>query len=174
MLHTIQGGASAKPFVTHHNALDIDLYLRIAPELHLKRLVVGGLADGVFEINRCFRNEGLSPRHNPEFTSLEIYEAYVDYTAMMELTEELVAASRGEGHRRRQDQLWRHRDRPDAAVAAAHDGRAGRGSDRRRFPRARRRRGAREAALRAAASMRRSRDGAMRSKRPSRRGSRTR
>ena len=80
MLHTIPGGASAKPFVTHHNALDIDLYLRIAPELHLKRLVVGGLADKVFEINRCFRNEGLSPRHNPEFTSLELYEAYVDYT----------------------------------------------------------------------------------------------
>jgi lysyl-tRNA synthetase class 2 len=91
MLHTIPGGASAKPFVTHHNALDIDLYLRIAPELHLKRLVVGGLADKLFEINRCFRNEGLSPRHNPEFTSLELYEAYVDYTAMMKLTEELVS-----------------------------------------------------------------------------------
>src|SRR5712672_2752767 len=91
MLHTIPGGASAKPFVTHHNALDIDLYLRIAPELHLKRLLVGGLADRLFEINRCFRNEGLSPRHNPEFTSLELYEAYVDYTAMMKLTEELVA-----------------------------------------------------------------------------------
>ncbi len=93
MLHTIPGGASAKPFVTHHNALDIDLYLRIAPELHLKRLVVGGLADKVFEINRCFRNEGLSPRHNPEFTSLELYEAYVDYSAMMRLTEELVSAA---------------------------------------------------------------------------------
>jgi len=91
MLHTIQGGASAKPFVTHHNALDMELYLRIAPELHLKRLLVGGLADGVFEINRCFRNEGLSPRHNPEFTTLEIYVAYVDYTAMMSLTEALVA-----------------------------------------------------------------------------------
>ncbi len=93
MLHTIPGGASAKPFVTHHNALDIDLYLRIAPELHLKRLVVGGLADKVFEINRCFRNEGLSPRHNPEFTSLELYEAYVDYRAMMQLTEELITAA---------------------------------------------------------------------------------
>jgi lysyl-tRNA synthetase class 2 len=90
MLHTIQGGASAKPFVTHHNALDMELYLRIAPELHLKRLLVGGLADGVFEINRCFRNEGLSPRHNPEFTTLEIYVAYVDYTAMMSLAETLV------------------------------------------------------------------------------------
>jgi lysyl-tRNA synthetase class 2 len=86
MLHSIPGGASARPFVTHHNALDIDLYLRIAPELHLKRLLVGGLTDKLFEINRCFRNEGLSPRHNPEFTTLELYEAYVDYTAMMKLT----------------------------------------------------------------------------------------
>jgi lysyl-tRNA synthetase class 2 len=93
MLHTIPGGASAKPFITHHNALDIDLYLRIAPELHLKRLVVGGVADKVFEINRCFRNEGLSPRHNPEFTTLELYEAYVDYTAMMRLAEELIATA---------------------------------------------------------------------------------
>jgi len=93
MLHAIAGGASAKPFVTHHNTLDIDLYLRIAPELHLKRLLVGGLAEKLFEINRCFRNEGLSPRHNPEFTSLELYEAYVDYRAMMQLTEELVTAA---------------------------------------------------------------------------------
>lgn len=92
MLHTIPGGASAKPFVTHHNALDIDLYLRVAPELHLKRLLVGGLADKLFEINRNFRNEGISPRHNPEFTMLELYEAYVDYTAMMRLTEELVTS----------------------------------------------------------------------------------
>jgi lysyl-tRNA synthetase class 2 len=91
MLHTIPGGAAARPFVTHHNALDTDLYLRIAPELHLKRLVVGGLSDKVFEINRCFRNEGLSPRHNPEFTSLELYEAYSDYTGMMNLTEQIIA-----------------------------------------------------------------------------------
>jgi lysyl-tRNA synthetase, class II len=98
MLHTIPSGASARPFVTHHNALDIDLYLRIAPELHLKRLLVGGLADGVFEINRCFRNEGLSPRHNPEFTALEVYVAYVDYTAMMLLTEELVASAAESTH----------------------------------------------------------------------------
>jgi lysyl-tRNA synthetase, class II len=91
MLHTIPGGAAARPFVTHHNALDLELYLRIAPELHLKRLVVGGLSDKVFEINRCFRNEGISPRHNPEFTSLELYEAYADYTDMMTLTEEIVA-----------------------------------------------------------------------------------
>src|SRR5216683_4211522 len=90
MLHTIPGGASAKPFITHHNTLDINLYLRIAPELHLKRLLVGGLADKLFEINRCFRNEGISPRHNPEFTTLELYEAYVDYATMMRLTEELI------------------------------------------------------------------------------------
>jgi lysyl-tRNA synthetase class 2 len=91
MLHVIPGGATAKPFVTHHNALDMPLYLRVAPELHLKRLLVGGLSDKLFEINRNFRNEGLSPRHNPEFTSLELYQAYVDYTAMMSLTETLIA-----------------------------------------------------------------------------------
>jgi lysyl-tRNA synthetase class 2 len=91
MLHVIPGGATAKPFVTHHNALDMDLYLRVAPELHLKRLLVGGLSDKLFEINRNFRNEGLSPRHNPEFTSLELYQAYVDYSAMMALTETLIA-----------------------------------------------------------------------------------
>src|SRR5712691_7154212 len=90
MLHAIPGGAAARPFVTHHNALDLELYLSIAPELHLKRLVVGGLSDKVFEINRCFRNEGLSPRHNPEFTSLELYEAYTDYAGMMDLTEQII------------------------------------------------------------------------------------
>jgi lysyl-tRNA synthetase class 2 len=90
VFHPIPGGAAAKPFVTHHNALDIDLYLRIAPELYLKRLVVGGI-ESVFEIARVFRNEGLSPRHNPEFTMLELYQAYADYTDMMVLVEELVA-----------------------------------------------------------------------------------
>jgi lysyl-tRNA synthetase, class II len=88
MLHSIPGGAAAKPFVTHHNALDIELYLRIAPELYLKQLVVGGI-ERVFEINRCFRNEGISPRHNPEFTSVEYYIAYQDYHFMMNLTEEI-------------------------------------------------------------------------------------
>jgi lysyl-tRNA synthetase class 2 len=88
--HPIPGGAAAKPFVTHHNALDVDLYLRIAPELYLKRLVVGGF-EKVFEIARVFRNEGLSPRHNPEFTMLELYQAYADYGDMMELTEGLVS-----------------------------------------------------------------------------------
>ena len=90
MLHLIPGGATAKPFVTHHNALDMPLYLRIAPELHLKRLLAGGLSDKLFEINRNFRNEGLSPRHNPEFTSVELYQAYVDYLEMMEITEHLI------------------------------------------------------------------------------------
>jgi len=89
MLHTIPGGASAKPFVTHHNTLDMKLYLRIAPELHLKRLIVGGF-ERVFEINRCFRNEGISVKHNPEFTSVEIYQAYADYGDMMALTERII------------------------------------------------------------------------------------
>ena len=87
MLHPILGGATAKPFVTHHNALDMDLYLRIAPELYLKRLIVGGLSDKVFEINRNFRNEGLSPRHNPEFTMMELYWAFADYRDIMSLVE---------------------------------------------------------------------------------------
>ncbi|HEX7277051.1 MAG TPA: lysine--tRNA ligase [Acidimicrobiales bacterium] len=90
MFHPIPGGALAKPFVTHHNALDLDLYLRVAPELYLKRLVVGGFEKD-FEIGRVFRNEGISPRHNPEFTMLELYEAYADYVDLMKLTEELVA-----------------------------------------------------------------------------------
>lgn len=89
MLQVIPGGASAKPFVTHHNALDIEMYLRVAPELYLKRLVVGGL-ERVFEINRNFRNEGLSTRHNPEFTMLEFYQAYADYNDLMNLTEEML------------------------------------------------------------------------------------
>jgi lysyl-tRNA synthetase class 2 len=91
MMQPIPGGAAARPFVTHHNALDCDLYLRIAPELYLKRLVVGGL-EKVFEINRNFRNEGISTRHNPEFTMLEFYEAYRDYGYLMDLTEELLRA----------------------------------------------------------------------------------
>lgn len=89
MMHPIPGGAAAKPFVTHHNALDMPLYLRIAPELYLKRLVVGGL-ERVFEINRNFRNEGMSTRHNPEFTMIEFYEAYSDYQRMMEMTETII------------------------------------------------------------------------------------
>jgi lysyl-tRNA synthetase class 2 len=90
MLHTIAGGAAARPFSTHHNALDIPLSLRIAPELYLKRLVVGGL-DRVYEINRNFRNEGVSTQHNPEFTMLEFYQAYANYHDLMELTKQLIS-----------------------------------------------------------------------------------
>jgi lysyl-tRNA synthetase class 2 len=89
MLQPIPGGAAARPFITHHNALDTDLYLRIAPELYLKRLIIGGF-EKVFEINRNFRNEGISYKHNPEFTMLEFYQAYADYNVMMDLTEDLV------------------------------------------------------------------------------------
>jgi lysyl-tRNA synthetase class 2 len=87
-LHPIAGGAAARPFITHHNALGMDFYLRIAPELYLKRLIVGGL-ERVFEVSRNFRNEGLSTRHNPEFTMLELYEAQADYRRMMEITEKI-------------------------------------------------------------------------------------
>ncbi|AJI25105.1 lysine--tRNA ligase [Priestia megaterium] len=90
MMHSIAGGAAARPFVTHHNALDMELYMRIAIELHLKRLIVGGL-EKVYEIGRVFRNEGVSTRHNPEFTMIELYEAYADYKDIMALTENLIA-----------------------------------------------------------------------------------
>ncbi len=89
LLNTIPGGAAARPFITHHNTLDIDLYLRISPELYLKRLIVGGL-EKVYEMGRMFRNEGMSVKHNPEFTLLELYEAFTDYKGMMELTENLI------------------------------------------------------------------------------------
>ncbi|KAG1538147.1 hypothetical protein G6F50_014718 [Rhizopus delemar] len=89
MLHPIPGGAAAKPFVTHHNALDMEMYLRIAPELYLKRLIVGGF-ERVFEVNRNFRNEGVSTRHNPEFTMMELYEAYATYNEIMDLTEGVI------------------------------------------------------------------------------------
>lgn len=89
MLHPIVGGAAAKPFITHHNALDMPLYLRIAPELYLKKLIVGGF-DRVYEMNRCFRNEGISTRHNPEFTTIELYMAYANYETMMDLTEAII------------------------------------------------------------------------------------
>lgn len=90
MLQSIPGGATARPFITHHNALDMNLYLRVAPELYLKRLIVGGW-EKVYELNRNFRNEGVSTRHNPEFTMLEVYQAYVDYEEVMRLTEEMIA-----------------------------------------------------------------------------------
>ena len=89
ILNTIPGGAAARPFITHHNTLDIDMYLRIAPELYLKRLIVGGF-EKVYEMGRLFRNEGMDVKHNPEFTTIELYEAYTDYLGMMELTENLI------------------------------------------------------------------------------------
>ncbi len=92
VLNTLAGGANARPFVTHHNTLDIDMYLRIATELHLKRCIVGGF-EKVYEIGRQFRNEGMDPKHNPEFTSIEIYQAYVDFNEMMNITEELYTAA---------------------------------------------------------------------------------
>ncbi len=91
MLHPQAGGANARPFITHHNTLDMDMFMRIAPELYLKRLMVGGLSEKIFEINRSFRNEGIDTRHNPEFTMMELYQAYVDYNEMMRLTEDLVS-----------------------------------------------------------------------------------
>jgi lysyl-tRNA synthetase, class II len=97
MLHVIPGGAAAKPFVTHHNALDMEMYLRIAPELYLKRLVVGGF-ERVFEVNRNFRNEGVSPRHNPEFTMMEFYAAYVDYKWLMDFTEQVIRQAAIDAH----------------------------------------------------------------------------
>ncbi|MBC7414248.1 MAG: lysine--tRNA ligase [Herminiimonas sp.] len=97
MLHAIPGGAAAKPFITHHNALDMQMYLRIAPELYLKRLVVGGF-ERVFEVNRNFRNEGVSPRHNPEFTMMEFYAAYVDYQWLMDFTEAVIRKAAVDAH----------------------------------------------------------------------------
>jgi len=95
MMHSLLGGAAAKPFITHHNALDVDLYLRVAPELHLKRLLVGGF-ERVFELNRCFRNEGIDTTHNPEFTSLEFYQSYATYEDLILLTENLLSSLVGE------------------------------------------------------------------------------
>ncbi|WP_194164344.1 lysine--tRNA ligase [Lacisediminimonas profundi] len=97
MLHAIPGGAAAKPFITHHNALDMEMFLRIAPELYLKRLVVGGF-ERVFEVNRNFRNEGVSPRHNPEFTMMEFYAAYVDYKWLMDFTEAVIRQAAIDAH----------------------------------------------------------------------------
>ncbi len=105
MLHTIAGGAAARPFITHHNALDMELYMRIAIELHLKRLIVGGL-EKVYEIGRVFRNEGISTRHNPEFTMIELYEAYADYRDIMALTENLIAHVAQEVLRNNNSPIW--------------------------------------------------------------------
>ena len=104
MMHSVAGGAAARPFTTHHNALDLDLFLRIAPELYLKRLVVGGM-DRVYEINRNFRNEGVSTQHNPEFTMLEFYQAYANYHELMDLTGRADQVCCGGGEWDDQDEL---------------------------------------------------------------------
>ncbi len=119
MMHPIPGGAAAKPFATHHNALDMELFLRIAPELYLKRLVVGGF-EKVFEINRNFRNEGLSTRHNPEFTMMEFYEAYREYRYLMDFTEALIRARCGRRHRLDHGRLSGPRNRARQAVRPPH------------------------------------------------------
>ena len=121
MMQTIAGGAAARPFITHHNTFDMDLYLRIAPELYLKRLVVGGF-DRVYEINRNFRNEGVSTEHNPEFTMLEFYQAYSDYRDLMTLTEELFAVA-GAASLRFDDGDLRRAPTGFRAMAAAFDAR---------------------------------------------------
>ena len=92
VLNTISGGASARPFITHHNTLDMDMYMRIATELPLKRLIVGGL-ERVYEVGRIFRNEGMDPKHNPEFTTVELYQAYADFNDMMDLFEDLLSGA---------------------------------------------------------------------------------
>ena len=104
-MHTVAGGAAARPFETHHNALDMALNMRIALELHLKRLMVGGM-ERVFELGRVYRNEGISPKHNPEFTMLEVYQAYGDYHSMMDLTEAAITGASG-SHRHRADRALR-------------------------------------------------------------------
>ena len=120
MMHSILGGAAAQPFATHHNALDLDLYMRIAPELYLKRLVVGGF-ERVYEIGRNFRNEGLSRQHNPEFTMLEFYQAYATYEDLMALTETLFAGAGARRRGRRGADLPGAGGQPGVAVAAHPD-----------------------------------------------------
>ena len=128
MMQPIHGGAAARPFETHHKALDIPLYLRIAPELYLKRLLVGGFTK-VFELNRNFRNEGISPRHNPEFTMLEAYEAYGSWETMADLVEGMIChlaetlfGSLKIEHRRVAEGAVDEDDQPATAVAAGADG----------------------------------------------------
>ena len=119
MMQPIPGGAAARPFMTHHNALDMDMYLRIAPELYLKRLVVGGF-ERVYEINRNFRNEGLSTQHNPEFTMLELYLAYADYRDLMDWIEKAIARTCRGPARHAAAALPGPRLRPGEALPARH------------------------------------------------------
>ena len=131
-MHAIAGGAAARPFVTHHNALDMSLYMRIAIELHLKRLIVGGM-EKVYEIGRVYRNEGISTRHNPEFTMLELYEAYADFRDIMDLTENIVTFAGRDRAGNPSAGVSRARRRSVFAVAAALDGRPDSRARRRRL-----------------------------------------
>ena len=131
VLQPLYGGALARPFVTHHNALDRDLYLRIATELYLKRLVVGGI-DKVYELGKDFRNEGISHKHNPEFTMLEWYEAYADYNDVAEELEGLRLRCRPGGARHDEDRARRRDDRPGAALAAGDPAGRDQGANRNR------------------------------------------
>ena len=115
MMQPIAGGALARPFVTHHNTLDMQLFLRIAPELYLKRLIVGGM-ERVYEINRNFRNEGISTQHNPEFTMLEFYQAYSEYRELMDMTEQMLATVAREAIGTDQITFGEHADLAGAAV----------------------------------------------------------
>ena len=121
VLHNIAGGAAARPFITHHNSLNIDMYLRIALELHLKRLIVGGF-DKVYEIGRVFRNEGMDTKHNPEFTMLEFYQAYSNYEDIMNLTEELLRYVTEKVLGTTKVVLWRRRNRSWQTVRTYHHG----------------------------------------------------
>jgi hypothetical protein len=141
MLHSVYGGATAEPFKTHHNTLKLDMYLRIAPELYLKRALVSGLTDKVFEVNRNFRNEGVSTRHNPEFTMLECYWAYADYEDIMGSGRTAVREAGAGGPRHHRDRLWRAAAFLQGPLQAGGDARCGQGRDRHRFPRDRNRRG---------------------------------
>ena len=134
MMHPLIGGAAARPFITHHNALDMELFMRIAPELYLKRLVVGGF-ERVYEINRNFRNEGICTRHNPEFTMLEFYQAYATYEDLMDLTEEMLSEARaGRDRRTTQVSLPGARARLRQGLEAHPDGRGHPRGGRRRCP----------------------------------------
>ena len=116
VLNTISGGATARPFITHHNTLDIDMYMRIATELPLKRLIVGGM-DRVYEIGRIFRNEGMDPKHNPEFTTIELYQAYADFNDMMDLFEDLLSSAAQKMLGTYQLEWQGETDRPDPRLA---------------------------------------------------------
>ncbi len=142
VLSTIAGGANARPFITHHNTLDIDMYMRIATELHLKRLIVGGL-ERVYEVGRIFRNEGMDTKHNPEFTTCELYQAYTDFDGMMDILEDILSGAAKEILGTYEVTWQGDEDRPDPRLAAHDHGRGGQGIPGRRLHGHHRRRGGR-------------------------------